>query len=117
LTGTNFGALPWTINAGTLWVNATPQRRPADVIGAAVVVAKIATPQHPLFLQRQGAYDASMSTPTLASGADFICRHCGAVYVVSYTELPIADSGSTYCDVCRRQMIQWNSSQEPSLNS
>ena len=82
------------------------QRRPADVIGAAVVVAKIATPQHPLFLQRQGAYDASMSTPTLASGADFICRHCGAVYVVSYTELPIADSGSTYCDVCRRQMIQ-----------
>jgi hypothetical protein len=91
------------------------QRRPADVIGAAVVVAKIATPQHPLFLQRQGAYDASMSTPTLASGADFICRHCGAVYVVSYTELPIADSGSTYCDVCRRQMIQWNSSQEPSF--
>jgi hypothetical protein len=74
------------------------------VIGAAVVVAKIAAPQHPLFLQRQGAYDASMSTPTLASGADFICRHCGAVYVVSYTELPIADSGSTYCDVCRRQM-------------
>jgi hypothetical protein len=55
-----------------------------------------------------------MSTPTLAYGADFICRHCGAQYVVSYTQLPIADSGSVYCDVCRRQMIQWNSSQEPS---
>jgi hypothetical protein len=65
-------------------------------------------------LGRQGAYDAPMSTPTLAYGADFICRHCGAQYVVSYTYLPIADSGSAYCDVCRRQMIQWNSSAEPS---
>ena len=25
---------------------------------------------------------------------DFSCPHCGARYVVSYTELPIADSGS-----------------------
>ena len=65
-------------------------------------------------LGRQGAYDASMSTPTFANSDDFICRHCGAQYVVRYTRLPIADSGSVYCDVCRRQMIQWNSSQEPS---
>jgi predicted Zn finger-like uncharacterized protein len=55
-----------------------------------------------------------MSIPTLAYGVDFICRHCGAEYVVKYTKLPIADSGSVYCDVCRRQMIQWNSSEEPS---
>ena len=65
-------------------------------------------------LGRRGAYDASMRTPTLAYGDNFICRHCGAEYRASYTELPIADSGSVYCDVCRRQMIQWNSSQEPS---
>jgi len=65
-------------------------------------------------LGRQGAYDASMRTTTLAYGHDFICRHCGAQYLVSYTELPIADSGSVYCDVCRRRMIQWNSSQQPS---
>src|SRR6202158_2413165 len=65
-------------------------------------------------LRCQGAYDAPMSTTTFAVGDDFICRHCGARYVVSYTRLPIADSGSAYCDVCRRQMIQWNSSQEPS---
>jgi len=65
-------------------------------------------------LGRQGAYDASMPSTTLAHDRDFICRHCGAEYVVSYTKLPIADSGSVYCDVCRRQMVQWNSSQEPS---
>jgi hypothetical protein len=47
-------------------------------------------------LSRQGAYDASMSTPTLAYGADFICRHCGAEYVVSYTKLPIADRGGEF---------------------
>jgi transcription elongation factor Elf1 len=62
----------------------------------------------------KGAYNASMRTPTLAYGDNFICRHCGAEYLVSYTKLPIADSGSVYCDVCRRQMIQWNSSLEPS---
>jgi hypothetical protein len=63
---------------------------------------------------REGVYDASMRTPTLASDGEFICRHCGAKYLVRYTELPIADSGSAYCEVCRRQMIQWNSSREPS---
>jgi hypothetical protein len=47
-------------------------------------------------------------------GDDFLWRHCGAQYAVSYTELPIADSGSVYREVCRRQMIQWNSCQEPS---
>jgi len=55
-----------------------------------------------------------MRPPTSTSGGDSICRHCGARYVVSYTELPIADSGSVYCDVCRRRMIQWNSSRQPS---
>jgi uncharacterized Zn finger protein (UPF0148 family) len=55
-----------------------------------------------------------MRASTFASDGDFICRHCGARYLVSYTQLLIADSGSVYCDVCRRQMIQWNSSREPS---
>jgi hypothetical protein len=55
-----------------------------------------------------------MRIPKITHGGDFTCRHCGALYVVSNTQLPIADSGSAYCEVCRRQMIQWNSSQEPS---
>jgi hypothetical protein len=50
-----------------------------------------------------------MPTSTLAYDGDFICRHCGAQYLVRYTELPIADSGSVDCEDCRRQMIQWNS--------
>jgi len=45
-------------------------------------------------ITRKGAYDASMRTPSFAYGDNFICRHCGAEYRVSYTELPIADSGS-----------------------
>ena len=53
-----------------------------------------------------------MRTPALAYDDKFFCRHYGAQYFVSYTELPIGDS--VYCDVCRWQMIQWNSSQEPS---
>ena len=65
---------------------------------------------------RHGAYDASMVTPAITHGGDFCCPHCGAQYVVSYTQLPVADSGSVYCNVCRRNMIQWNSSQEPSYN-
>jgi predicted Zn finger-like uncharacterized protein len=55
-----------------------------------------------------------MRTSAPAHADDFICPHCGAQYLVRYTELPIADSGSAYCTVCRRQMIQWNSSLEPS---
>jgi hypothetical protein len=51
----------------------------------------------------EDAVNASMRTPTLAYGANFICRHCGAQYLVSYTELPVAYSGSVYCNVCRRE--------------
>jgi len=43
----------------------------------------------------------------------FSCPHCGARYAVSYTELPMADSGSDYCECCRRKMIQWNSDLQP----
>ncbi|MBI2714233.1 MAG: hypothetical protein HYX37_07230 [Rhizobiales bacterium] len=32
---------------------------------------------------------------------------------MSYTELPIADSGSAYCKCCRQRMIQWNSALRP----
>jgi hypothetical protein len=60
------------------------------------------------------AHSVVMPTPTTTHGGDFTCRHCGALYVVRYIELPIADSGSVYCQVCRRQMILWNSILQPS---
>jgi hypothetical protein len=65
--------------------------------------------------QRRFSYfniDRDISKVT--SGGGFVCKYCRAEYLVSYRPLPIADSGSAYCDVCRRHMIQWNSSQEPS---
>jgi len=54
-----------------------------------------------------------MSGPKFTHDVDFSCPHCEAQYVVSYTELPIADSGSAYCEVCRRRMVQWNSTLRP----
>jgi len=44
---------------------------------------------------------------------DVSCPHCGARYVVSYAKLPIADSGSDYCECCKRRMFQWNSAMQP----
>jgi hypothetical protein len=64
--------------------------------------------------RRLSAYDASMRKPAITHAWDFFCSHCGAQYVVNYTKLPIADSGSAYCAVCKRKMSQWNSRQEPS---
>ncbi len=63
--------------------------------------------------RHQGTYDSTMRRQEITRGADFFCRQCGARYVVSYTALPIADSGSVYCDFCRRRLIQWNSALRP----
>ena len=67
----------------------------------------------PELARHQGPYDSTMRSQETTRGAYFFCRQCGARYVVSYTALPIADSGSVYCDVCRRRMIQWNSALQP----
>jgi hypothetical protein len=65
-----------------------------------------------LSIRHQDAYNATMSSQ-FGHDVDFSCPHCGARYVVSYTELPIADSGSEYCECCKRRMIQWNSTLRP----
>jgi hypothetical protein len=54
-----------------------------------------------------------MRSPKFIPDADFFCQHCEAQYVVSYTELPVSDSGSVYCECCRRRMVQWNSALQP----
>ena len=62
--------------------------------------------------RRRIAYSATMSSQ-FGHDIDFSCPHCGARYIVSYTELPIADSGSDYCECCKRRMCQWNSALQP----
>jgi hypothetical protein len=62
--------------------------------------------------RRRIAYSATMSSQ-FGHDIAFRCPHCGARYVVSYTELPIADSGSDYCECCKRRMLQWNSALQP----
>jgi transcription elongation factor Elf1 len=54
-----------------------------------------------------------MRSSQSAHDVAFSCPHCGARYVVSYTELPIAHSGSDYCECCKRRMVQWNSALRP----
>jgi predicted Zn finger-like uncharacterized protein len=54
-----------------------------------------------------------MMSRKFGEDADFFCPHCGALYAVSYTKLPMADSGSDYCESCKRRMIQWNSTLRP----
>jgi hypothetical protein len=46
----------------------------------------------------QGAYDAFHAHTDTHLWRR--CRHCGAQYVVKYTDLPVADSGSAYCADC-----------------
>jgi hypothetical protein len=63
-------------------------------------------------IERRIAYSATMGSQ-FGHDIDFSCPHCGAGYVVSYTKLPIADSGSDYCECCKRRMSQWNSALQP----
>jgi predicted Zn finger-like uncharacterized protein len=44
----------------------------------------------------------------------FDCPHCGAVYAVRYTQLPIRDSDSVYCEICHQKMMQWHATARPS---
>jgi len=44
----------------------------------------------------------------------FACPHCGAVYAVRYTQLPVRDSDSVYCEICHQKMMQWHSTARPS---
>ena len=66
-----------------------------------------------LSVRSQGAYNATMRSSHSVDDVAFSCPHCGARYLVSYTELPIADSGSDYCECCKRRMVQWNSALRP----
>src|SRR6266702_449126 len=43
----------------------------------------------------------------------FDCPHCGAIYSVRYTQLPVRDSESAYCENCHRKMSQWHSTARP----
>jgi hypothetical protein len=69
--------------------------------------------QKPLqWRSRRFAYSATMSSQ-FGHDVYFTCPYCGARYVVSFTKLPIADSGSEYCECCKRRMFQWNSALRP----
>ncbi len=44
----------------------------------------------------------------------FACPHCTERYWVSYTRTPVRDSGTAYCQTCRKRMSEWNSTAQPS---
>jgi transcription elongation factor Elf1 len=45
----------------------------------------------------------------------FKCPHCPTEYWVSYKATPTRDSGSAYCKVCRKKMIE-NDYSQPSFS-
>lgn len=46
-------------------------------------------------------------------GPEFTCPHCRAVYAVRITRYPSRESDSATCDVCRKTMNSWNSTDSP----
>jgi hypothetical protein len=45
----------------------------------------------------------------------FACPHCATEYFVTYKPFPTRDSGTAYCKVCRKKMIEWNDYEQPSF--
>jgi hypothetical protein len=46
---------------------------------------------------------------SIASGADFICESCGALYSVEVRHLEVQDRTVANCEVCGAVMADWNS--------
>ena len=47
----------------------------------------------------------------------FECPHCQARYVVNHLpRTATRDSGSVYCEACRRRMCQWNAYEQPTFS-
>jgi transcription elongation factor Elf1 len=55
-----------------------------------------------------------MAKPQVLPDDRFNCPHCRARYSVTYTRTATRDSGSAYCKVCRRRMVEWNAYKQPS---
>ncbi len=75
-------------------------------------------PSEPRFYSSERAYNGEMHpgmhrTWEFSHCDGFDCPHCGAVYSVRYTQLPIRDSESAYCENCHRKMSQWHSTARP----
>ena len=43
---------------------------------------------------------------------DETCQHCGSVFQVTSTKVPVRDSGSIPCSVCGHLLITWNGSRD-----
>jgi len=46
-------------------------------------------------------------------GGTFFCPHCGALYSVTHSRLPKAESGVAKCVVCLQTMNKWDSTKVP----
>jgi hypothetical protein len=45
---------------------------------------------------------------SIASGSDFICESCGALYSVEVRHLEVQDRTVANCEVCGAVMADWN---------
>ncbi len=47
--------------------------------------------------------------------ATFNCPHCGALYAIMVGQHMATMEGRAHCQVCRREMIRWNTPSPPSF--
>lgn len=43
---------------------------------------------------------------------DETCPHCGSVFQITSTKLPVRDTGSIQCSVCSHRLLSWNESRD-----
>ena len=43
---------------------------------------------------------------------DKICSHCGSVFQITSTKLPVRDADSIQCSVCGHRLLSWNGSRD-----
>jgi len=54
-------------------------------------------------------------TWTTGETEDFTCPHCGSVYAVKIWRSPAREVDSADCEVCKKTMKNWNSTDNPTF--
>jgi hypothetical protein len=52
---------------------------------------------------------------TVVPQKKFECPHCATEYFVTYKATSTRDSGTAYCKLCRKKMIEWNDYGQPTF--
>jgi hypothetical protein len=54
-------------------------------------------------------------TGPIPEGHSFFCKHCGALYGLTYSRRSDSERNSAKCVVCGQVMAEWNSTNAPTF--